>query len=340
MERATELRRAASLARRHLALADSSWNVGTFGAIAEFHRDAGEPAEIVEMEAGGTLATDRGALRVALLPGARIVAYEGVSARPDAWTHGVAFCLDPAAAALPGGGGIAECGPDREAIRARDRDDILFDLGLPASHVRFCVRTAATDLIALLRAHLGRSLFAAESPVMAAIKAASPHRVAISALGRAEVYQHIGSSGRNLPTPPGPHTHVLPALLRAGRTHSVNVPIPEGMLPCLGLHPANAVTDGMGEPRAFDRGAHAAFQALLTRDGTAYYVAEKMRITDAALRGEGPDGYRPPETRLERAGARVALRQLRQTHGDGEALDRWLARFDRDREGERPDDGH
>lgn len=331
---------AAALARRHLALADSSWNVGTFGAIAEFHRDAGEPAEFEATEAGGTLATDRGALRVALVPGARVVAYEGVSARPAAWNHGVAFCLDSAAAALPGGNGIAECGPDRDAIRAGDRDTILFDLGIPASHARFCVRTAAPGLIELLRANRGRSLFEADSPVMAAIKAASPHRVAISALGRVEVYQHIGSSARNLPTPPGPHTHVLPGLLRTARTHSANVPIPDGLVPCLGLHPANAVTDGMGEPRAFDRGAHDEFQALLARHGPADYVAEKARIWEAVGRGDIPDAYRAPETRLERAAARIALRQLRQTHGEGDALRRWLARFDRDRDGERPDDGH
>jgi hypothetical protein len=270
----------------------------------------------------------------------RVVAYEGVSARPEAWTHGVAFCLEEAVAALPGRGGIAERGPDRDAIRTVDRDGILFDLGIPASHVRFCVRTAAPGLIDLLRAHAGRSLYEAESPVMPAIKAASPHRVAVSALGRAEVYQHIGSSGRNLPTPPGPHTHVLPALLRTGRTHSANVPIPEGMVPCLGLHPPNPVSDGMGEPKAFGRDAHEDFQALLARHGPTAYVAEKARVADAALGRAAPDAFLPPETRLERAAARIALRQLRQTHGESPALDRWLARFDRDRDGERPDDGH
>ncbi len=335
-----ELESAIALARHHLALADSSWNVGTFGAIAEFHRDAGEDVEIVETATGGTLSTGRGALRVALVPGVRAVAYEGVSARPETWTHGVAFCLEEAAAAMSGNGGITERGPDRDAIRTGDRECILFDLGIPAAHMRFCVRTAAPSLIALLREHIGRSLFEAESPVLAAIKAASPHRVAISALGRAEVYQYIGSSGRNLPTPPGPHTHVLPTLLRTARTHSANVPIPDGLVPCLGLHPASPVTDGMGERRAFEREAHEVFQALLAHHGPAAYVAEKTRIMDAALGGAAPDAFPPPETRLGRAAARIALRQLRETHGQSPALDRWLAHFDSDREGERPDDGH
>jgi hypothetical protein len=48
------------------------------------------------------------------------------------------------------------------------------------------------------------------------------HRVFLSRVGRAEVYQAIPLPDAKRPD--GPHTHVLPKLLRAGRTHSANDP--------------------------------------------------------------------------------------------------------------------
>ena len=61
------------------------------------------------------------------------------------------------------------------------------------------------------------------------ILAANPHRVFISRLGRIEVYQPIPPpSGKS---PEGPHTHVLPRLLKSGRTHPATEPVPEGWFP-------------------------------------------------------------------------------------------------------------
>ena len=37
-----------ALLRAHLLDESSQWNLGTFGAIAEFMRDPGEPVEIVD----------------------------------------------------------------------------------------------------------------------------------------------------------------------------------------------------------------------------------------------------------------------------------------------------
>ena len=57
----------------HLKDPDSSWSCGRFGAIAEFHRDADEPVEIVEGPAL-TAATPRGAIRIEASPELRPVA--------------------------------------------------------------------------------------------------------------------------------------------------------------------------------------------------------------------------------------------------------------------------
>ena len=88
---------------------------------------------------------------------------------------------------------------------------------------------------------------------MGIILHANPHRVFISRLGRIEVYQPIPPpSGKS---PEGPHTHVLPRLLKSGRTHPATEPVPEGWIPCAHLYPPHPARDGLGEPRAVRRRA-------------------------------------------------------------------------------------
>jgi hypothetical protein len=43
---------------------------------------------------------------------------------------------------MNGRGVITELGPDREAVRADDRDALLFDLGLGGGSAAICVRTS------------------------------------------------------------------------------------------------------------------------------------------------------------------------------------------------------
>ena len=75
------------------------------------------------------------------------------------------------------------------------------------------MRIGDPDLAARLREHTGRAVFEHGNPAMGMILAANPPRVFISRLGRIEVYQPIPPpSGKS---PEGPHTHVLPKLLRA-----------------------------------------------------------------------------------------------------------------------------
>ena len=152
---------------------------------------------------------------------------------------------------------------------------------------------------------------------------------AASRMGRVEVYQRIGSSARNIPTPEGPHTHVLPGLLKTGRTHSANIPIPAGHRPVLLLYPPSPVSDAMGEAKPFDRGDFDAFQRLLDGFGRRGYVAEKRRITEAVLGDVDAGAYRPARSRMGRTGARIALRQMIHTHGAPRQLRAWRNVYDR-----------
>lgn len=307
----------------HLHTPSSSFSIGSFGAIAEFHRRADEPLVLDDPETL-TVATERGGLRVALIEGVSPLAYETLSGRRDRWQHGVVFCLPKALAASCQRDVLTELGPDEDAIRPEDRGAILFDMGLAARNIDFCVRTSDSSLLDVLRQGAGRPLFAHGNPAMGAIVEASPHRIAISKLGRAEVYQAIG----RVKTPEGPHTHVLPKFLKSGRTHSANIPVPRGQLPCLSLHPAHPLYDGLGQDTPFEPGYLASFEALLDHWGAPEYRAEKARVVGAVRRGEDSQVYELPRSRLGRTGLRVALRQLKQLDGDTSALRQWRDRCD------------
>lgn len=223
---------------------------------------------------------------------------------------------------------LTDLGPDAEALREEDRGAILFDMGLAQPQVDFCIRTADPDLLADLRAHTGRSLFDHDNPVMMSILKAHPHRVALTRLGRVEVYQRIGGPDTGGVSPEGPHTHVLPKLLRAARTHSANAPIPEGWVPCANFHPENPVIGRMGEEKPFDSKAFFAFQALLNTWGPDEYLAAKSAVWAELAAGRQPEGFAPPATRVGRVGLRNGLRQWRRMHGDSALLDIWTAVFD------------
>ncbi|TVR98432.1 MAG: hypothetical protein EA406_06705 [Rhodospirillales bacterium] len=316
----------------HEMMADpqAGWTIGTFGALAEYSRVARDPAPMLHLAAdGGVALTARGGLQISVPPEVRLVAYEGLSQRFDAWTQTLSFCLPQDRAGMGGRAVLTELGPDVDALRAEARHQILFDLGIGARQVDFCVRSDDPALIRELRKGAGSSFRDPRAVWMEAVKQASPHRVCRSRLGRIEVYQPIPSRRRQIALPAGPHTHLLPDLLTRQRTRSANAPIPEGWVPVLGLHPGSPITDTEGRARPFDPTLHRSFQRLLERHGPPGYMEEKVMITSAVIAGIPPDRYPRADTRSVRKGARIALRQMLHTHPDVAKLDLWLAAMDR-----------
>lgn len=207
---------AAELVRNHLADAGAGWAIGGLGAVAEFLRDPEEMAEIALSDRGGLVTTARGAIRIGLPDGAVARAYE-TSGEHGAPLAAIAITL-PEMRAL-GVNAVTELGPDGEAIRAADRDALLFDLGVGVPHISFCVRTGDAALIAALRGQAGGLMW----PALGAIVASQPHRICRSDAGRIEVYQPI-PIGRDAATPYGPHTHLLPDLLgKPGPSHALDL---------------------------------------------------------------------------------------------------------------------
>ncbi|GAB1381451.1 DUF6925 family protein [Pararhodobacter aggregans] len=314
-----------ALLERHLADPGSGWSMGSFGAIAEFRHDPGEAAQTEPL---GRV-TDRGGIRLSLPPELQPVACETLSPRAGRWGQALMLCLPTEAAAMSRRAVLTELGPDRDALRPEDRGAVLFDMGLAQPQVDFCIRTADPALLARLRAAAGQSLMTPDNPAMAAILRAHPHRVALTRLGRIEVFQKIGGPDTGGVSPPGPHTHVLPRLLRGGRTHSANQTIPPGLVPCAGLHPPSPFSDGEGHEKPYDPEAARAWAWLYDRFGPADLVLLKAELMQHLRAGVAPEVLILPEGRDQRRTLRVGLRQAAREGGvDADLLARWSLMHD------------
>ncbi|MGE0006852.1 MAG: hypothetical protein AB7S92_14815 [Parvibaculaceae bacterium] len=315
------------------ALADrrTGWSMGSFGAIAEFHTDAAEPA-VIDRPEELVFATRLGAIAFvpAIMGRMTPIAYEALTPDPRRWSQGIALCLDQDAARRNRRFALTELGSDADAILPEHRGDLLFDLGLGLPQADFCIRTADPELIDILCSCEGRSLFDPNNPAMAEILNRHPHRAVLTNVGRIEVFQKIGGPETGGISPAGPHTHLLPKLLGSGRTYSANVPIPPGLIPCGYIHPAHPASGPLGEDIAFDPAAHDGFQSVLLAFGTPAQIEAKERLRQAIETGMDPRGFRLPASRHGRAAARVLLRQLRhlEGHRDDAALDGWEALFE------------
>ncbi|WP_254604930.1 DUF6925 family protein [Sphingomonas bacterium] len=300
------------------------WSIGTFGAIGEFARDDDEPAEISRDGDTRTIVTARGGMRVRLDPAIQIVAYDTLASDGETWGQSVAFCL-PEPAQIEQGRVIA-LGRD-DALRDSDRGAYLFDLGVGRGHVRFCVRTRDEPLIVALERVEGENLFGeAGRAVMPEILRAQPHRVLQSPIGRVEVYSRIPTGETS--SPEGPHTHLLPKLLAARRTHAANAPIPDGLQPVLMLHPRSPWRDGLGHRVPFDVELDDLFEDLMARFGLPQDLAVRLSVEEAIEQGVAPERFAWPETRRGRAEARITLRRLARSAGVP-AIEAWRQRYDR-----------
>jgi hypothetical protein len=317
---------------------EASWSLGTFGAIAEFARGPDEPVDLLGDGAWLRAVTARGGIGIEVRQDVRLLASE--TATRESWSQRVALCLPQHACAMSGRTVLTALGPDVGALREQDRGAALFDLGLGALQVDACVRVADPDVRAQLSLHTGRTLLEPGNPAMQVILAASPHRVFASRLGRIEVFGPIPPAGGE--SPEGPHTHVLPKLLRHRRTHAATEPVPEGFVPCAHLYPAHPARDAFGRRRPFDSRRHAAFQEILRRYGDPASVALKRRVIAAIAAGAGPSAVAVADGRFARAGIRVALRQLGAADEASPALAAWTAAHERPDgiEPEDEDDAH
>lgn len=241
-DRAASIAALRALVAARLADPHSAWSLGTFGAVAEFQRDPDEPAALEGLRA----ITARGGITVELVPDVVPIAYERSTGH--GWAHGVAFCLPRERARGTGRQVLTELGPDGAALRDADREATLFDLGLGTTQCDCLVRVREPAEVLRLRAACGTALLEDGTAVLGELAAMSPQRIFISPLGRIEVFQRIPAPDGV--SPEGPHTHVLPRLLKTRRTHPATLPVPDGLVPCLELHAPSSIRDAVDAWRA------------------------------------------------------------------------------------------
>jgi hypothetical protein len=216
----------AELVHGVLTQAAGGWSMGVQGALAEFAVIDADSAAIAMQGSGRTVEalTATGALRLTVTDDTQAFSHDGtvylaVSLRT----------LPPP----PAGVTIAEADPG--ALRAEDRHDLLADLAVGHSAAAFCVRTGDADLGKQLRSIEGATWQDALSAIGPALVSASPHRIITTPLGRIEVYAPIPTA--EAVSPEGPHTHLLPTLLRTGRELPPRVALPSDLAPAAAFHP-------------------------------------------------------------------------------------------------------
>ncbi|GJE29174.1 DUF6925 family protein [Methylobacterium organophilum] len=285
-----------ALLRACLADPETTWALGSFGALAFFARDPDEAAAALP---GIGLATARAGLRLEPEAGLRPFAYE--TAFASGWSQAIALCLPEAVCAMGQRRAVTELGPDAGALHARDRDGILFDLGLGQRAVDVCLRASDPDTLAILRAGCGQPLFAPGHPVAALLEGGVRPQVFVTRIGRIEIDRPCWHP--EVAAAPGPLAYLMPQRLRKGQTHAATAPIPPGLVPCGTLFPPHPARDGRGAPIPFRPERHAAFQKLLARWGDPELVALKARLRAGGTLG--PD----EQTRRHRQVARTVAVQ-------------------------------
>jgi hypothetical protein len=263
-----------SLLEEHLRSSEHSWSIGISGAIGEFMYDENEEIELQVSEDEISVLTERGAMSIKLGADIKCLAYEEMSSCTRSWSQSVVFCIPEEQAKLRGNNVLTDLGIDKNSVNALSRGKQLFDLGLDSEKLQFCIRTDNEEFLKILEENYGRSIFDGDNPVTAAVLEHSPARVVISALGRIEIETRIPTTASE--TLSGPHTHLLPGLLKAKRDAGVD--LPSGYVEVLSLYPEHPAFDKYGESRSFNKMAHDKFQNLLGQIGPEGYTGEKSRI--------------------------------------------------------------
>ncbi len=198
------------------------WSVGVSGASAEFLGTADAPV-VATRDRGGLVARHPGgALRIETPAGLRGF----LSTRRDGAE--LVLALHNARVRTTSPSVLTELGVDQTPLAA-SAPAPLFDLGVGAGGIRFCVRATDRALVGLLRTATGLPILQ-QPELLAVLAGASPTRVLLSPVGRIEVTSRIPP--RDGASPAGPHTHLLPDRIDSATDRRLGVPLPDGYVAC------------------------------------------------------------------------------------------------------------
>ena len=219
---------------RSLRRASGTWIIGVVGAVAEF---AAKPGASVIVETDGsiiTAVTAGGRLRFLIDDRVRALTFD--PHETPAQRQRVVLAVTRERGRLPVSAGLADLGPDINAVSPLDRDLRLYDLGLGRKEARFCVRCASDAAEKALAAASGTALAEALPRIAPVLLQDSPQCVVESALGRIEVLTAIPQPGEI--SPKGAHTPLLPEHLTTRRALPAGMDLPRAYLPGAIFYPA------------------------------------------------------------------------------------------------------
>ena len=202
-----------------------TWVIGVVGAVAEFTAVQQASVDVHTYGDDITAYTKNGAIRVKINDDIRALTFD-----PPVWEleARIVLAVKRERGRLPVASGVADLGPDTDAL-VQERNANLYDLGLGRKEGRFCVRLGEGAAREALNGSKGLMFPQALPMIAGPLVAESPTRVVESALGRIEVQGQIPPPDAK--SPHGPHTHLLPDHLEAGRALPVGMDLPRAYLP-------------------------------------------------------------------------------------------------------------
>ncbi len=299
----------------YLQHSDYTVSIGGYGAIAEYE---GWPIEVESTDSTINFFSnnEKGAFVATILPNNELFAQESLSSNNRLWHQELVVTEKIGGSTYRSGNKLEEVGLDNQSLAAEGKKHLLFNLGTGLGNSIFCVRTDDRELISVLRNYLGKQITTKNHPAIESVVKASPTRVVISKVGRIEVYQKIS----RVRTPKGPHTHLLPELLKEKKTHSQKLVLPPNTMPVLSFHPrriSRLSPLGAKSCQQFDR--------ILKSFGNRDYFNAKIQIIRALRSRESPLKLLSKSSSIENTALRVALIQSRHYFPSGKLATKWLA---------------
>ena len=307
-----------------LADCETGWSLGAFGAIAEFTRDAGEPADQDNDGNAVSVVTARGGIR---LEAAR---------RAEAVRIGIddARKLEPSRLALPSRGPLRH-GPPFRAHRAWPRHTGASRRGPRRSPVRSRPRLPAGRCLHPRRRSgcRGEASHACRPSCVRAGQSGDGHRRAGESASRVHQphrpHRGVPADPAAQRQEPGRSAHSRAAEAPSPRPHAFRDRAGAGGLRALRAFLSGASDQGRARAgAAVRRAASRCFQRMLRLFGDPGALMLKQRVIAAIGQGGVPSDIVVPNDRFARASVRVAIRQMRMAGEAPPALAAWAQALD------------
>ncbi|MEM8579941.1 MAG: DUF1289 domain-containing protein [Pseudomonadota bacterium] len=202
-----------------------TWVIGVVGAVAEFTAFSDAETQISEIGDDLIANTRDGAMRLAIRDDVRALTFGPPGLAVE---RRIVLAVKRERGSLSKNQGVTDLGWDADALM-EEPNTRLFDLGLGRKEGRIGVRLEPGAARDALRSVTGETFSQALPKIGSVLLAESPTRVVESALGRIEVQGQIPPPDAK--SPPGPHTHLLPDYLAAGRALPTGMDLPRAYLP-------------------------------------------------------------------------------------------------------------